>query len=83
MYYWKSRNREKRNSVRIYQKLWWYCSKRTDQKTDILILGDCSKIHNLREDNLTGKHRKALKYIREGQSIEILSEEAFLQQIMP
>ena len=53
------------------------------KKTDILILGDCSKIHNLREDNLTGKHRKALKYIREGQSIEILSEEAFLQQIMP
>ena len=53
------------------------------KKTDILILGDCSKIHNLREDNLTGKHRKALKYIREGQNIEILSEEAFLQQIIP
>ena len=53
------------------------------KKTDILILGDYSGCHNLREDNLTGKHRKVLKYIREGQSIEILSEEAFLQQIMP
>ncbi len=57
--------------------------KSLTKETDILILGDCSKIHNLREDNLTGKHRKALKYIREGQSIEILSEEAFLQQIIP
>ena len=53
------------------------------KETDILILGDYSGCHNLREDNLTGKHRKALKYIREGQSIEILSEEAFLQQIIP
>lgn len=53
------------------------------KKTDILILGDYSGCHNLREDNLTGKHRNALKYIREGQSIEILSEEAFLQQIIP
>ena len=53
------------------------------KKTDILILGDYSGCHNLREDNLTSKHRKALKNIREGQSIEILSEEAFLQQIIP
>ena len=52
------------------------------KKTDILILGDYSGCHNLREDNLTSKHRKALKNIREGQRIEILSEEAFLQQII-
>lgn len=56
---------------------------RLTKETDVLILGDYSGCHNLREDNLSSKHREALKYIKEGQSIEILSEEAFLQLIKP
>lgn len=51
------------------------------KKTDILILGDYSNRPNLREDHLSTKHRNALKYILEGQNVEILSEEAFLQLI--
>ena len=53
------------------------------KKTDILILGDYSNRPNLLEDHLSTKHRNALKYILEGQNIEILSEEAFLQLIKP
>lgn len=74
----------KRDSVEKYiEDCGGIPQKSVTKKTDILILGDYSNRPNVREDLLTKKLRDALRYIREGKSIEILSEEAFLQQIIP
>lgn len=56
--------------------------KNVTKKTDILILGDYRNCATIPEGQLSRNHRRALKYKLEGQSIEILSEEAFLQQII-